>query len=276
MDGSTYNLITPAKNEEAHIGRTIEAVLSQTVLPSKWLIVSDGSVDRTDDIVEHYARRHSFIRLMRNEPGGAGKAVGFGSKALAFRKGYESLAGTRFSLIGNLDADITFESGRYYETVTERMVDNPRLGIAGGRILELADGKFVGQNVSSNSVAGAVQLFRRQCYEGFGGYIPMMRGGIDAAAEIMARMYGWQVTTFADLQVFHHRWVSTSARSVAQARFRQGITNHLLGYHPVFQVASSLSRIKENPLILGSICMLSGYCWSWIKRQQHVLSPDAV
>src|SRR5437762_2712355 len=130
MTKKTYVLITPARNEEAYIGQTIDSVVAQSHRPSAWVIVSDGSTDRTD-------------------------------------------------------------------------------GIAGGVILERVNGRFLAQRISADSsVAGAVQLFRRACYEGIGGYTPIRCGGIDAAAEISARKNGWRVRTFTDLGVFHHRRVA--------------------------------------------------------------------
>lgn len=270
-----YVLVTPAKNEDGYIGGVIESVLSQTVLPEKWAIVSDGSTDRTDEIVESYARKHSVIGLIRNGHDGQKKVRNFGSKALAFRAGYSSLADIPFEFIGNLDADITFDPD-YFSSILARMECDPKLGLAGGAIMELIDGQYVNQNVSSNSVAGAVQLFRRECYESFGGYMPIARGGIDAAAEIMARMHGWKVQTFTDIGVRHHRRVSTGGKSMMHTRFREGITNYLLGYHPVFQLASSMSKLGRSPAVIGSISAILGYSWAGLRRKEKILTPEAV
>jgi biofilm PGA synthesis N-glycosyltransferase PgaC len=120
-----YVLITPAKNEEAYIEKTIEAVLSQTVLPQKWVIVSDGSVDFTDEIVARYEQRHSFICLVR-----AGKQgqKDFGSKVKAFQAGYSQVRDAHYDFLGNLDADVTFGAD-YYEQILERFHANPGLGL---------------------------------------------------------------------------------------------------------------------------------------------------
>src|ERR1700722_14712739 len=78
-----YVLMTAAYNEQAHIERTITCVLSQSVLPEHWVIVSDGSTDTTDSIVERYASQFDFIRLLRvtRTPGHS-----FKSKVLALHK----------------------------------------------------------------------------------------------------------------------------------------------------------------------------------------------
>jgi len=49
-----YVLITPARNEEAFIEKTLQSVIKQTILPAKWVIVNDGSTDATSSIVRPY------------------------------------------------------------------------------------------------------------------------------------------------------------------------------------------------------------------------------
>lgn len=275
MKETEYVLVTPARNEEAYIENTIEAVASQTIRPQKWVIVSDGSIDRTDAIVALHARRHSFIQLLRiGEPAKPGRRD-FGAKVRAFRAGYEQLNGTRYQFVGNLDADITF-GPTYFAQVLERFEYNPRLGLAGGIVLEPGKNGFIPQRNSFNSVPGAVQLFRRECYEEFGGYVPMRMGGVDAAAEIMARMHGWLVQTLPDVPTYHPRPVLTGGATILHTKYRQGVSNYWLGYHPLFQLASCLRRIGEKPYLIGSICTLFGYGSSWIKGQQRVLSSDAI
>ena len=267
-----YVLITPAKNEEACLEQTIAAVLSQSVLPRTWVIVSDGSVDRTDEIAARYARSHGFIRLLRAPARGQRD---FGSKARAFQAGYDQVKDTAYDFVGNLDADVSFGPD-YYERILDRFRANPGLGIAGGIIRERIDDRFVPQRISLNSVAGAVQLFRRRCFEDVGGYIPMSAGGIDAAAEIIARMHGWTVQTFPDIPVYHHRRVSTGKATVLSTRFHQGITNYLLGYHPLFQLMSALYRVGDRPYVIGSAFVLLGYGWSWLRRYQRPVSREVV
>ena len=269
-----YVLVTPAKNEEAYIEKTIQAVLSQTILPQKWVIVSDGSTDRTDELVAEYAQKYDFITLLRASDSGDQSARNFGSKVSAFRAGYHLIVDTPHNFVGNLDADVTFDPD-YFEQILRRFQVNLRLGLAGGLIFELNDGKYLPQQMSLMSVAGAVQLFRRQAYESFGGYLPIKGGGVDAAAEIMTRMHGWEVQSFPEIRVLHHRRVSTGGKSVLHTRFRQGVTNYLLGYHPVFHIASCLRRLNESPYALGGIARLGGYGWASLKRYKRVV-PDEV
>ena len=139
MTQKRFALVTPARNEEAYIAQTIDAVLSQTTLPEKWIIVSDGSSDGTDDIVLSVAQQYRFIELLKvGRPG----VKTFCSKAAAFRQGYERLRRTECEYIGNLDADVTFAAD-YYDRILEWFQSNPKLGVASGAVLELVGGKYV-------------------------------------------------------------------------------------------------------------------------------------
>jgi len=272
VENRNYVLISPARNEEAIVERTIGSVLSQTVLPEKWVVVLNGSTDRTEEIVGKYANKHSIICLIRAR---GESQPSFGSKVNAFRTGYELIQDLKYNYIGNLDADVSF-GPNYFEQVLSRFEQNHELGIGGGIIEELIDGQYVPQTISSNSVAGAVQLFRRRCYEDIGGYIPIETGGIDSAAEIMARMQGWRVQTFPELKVLHHRRVTTGGKNILCTRFQKGMTHYLLGYHPFFHLLSCLYRITEKPYFLGSILMLCGYLWPFFRRHPRTLPSEVV
>ena len=273
MVNKSYVLITPARNEEAHIEETIRSVIEQTLLPLEWVIVSDGSTDRTDEIVDSYASKIDFIKFVKasNE-----QKRNFGSKVNAFRAGYGKLETQDYTYIGNLDADITFGKN-YFESLLKRFEENQKLGLGGGIICELVDGEFKKQRISTNSVAGAVQLFRRTCYEDIGGYIPLKFGGIDAAAEIMARMKGWQVRTFPEYEIQHHRNVGTANVSKFKSlAFRRGITNYVLGYHPLFQLLISIRNITVKPYILYGILSLTGYFWAFYKKYKRPYSDEII
>ncbi len=273
MTNKSYVLITAARNEEDYIETTIRAVLSQTVLPAKWVIVSDGSTDRTEEIVNKYASRHSFIELLRLAREGRHH---FGSKVKAIIAGCEQLKKIDYAFIGNLDADVSFDS-EYYEKILAYFQENPGLGIAGGIILELVNSRYVRQNLSRNSVAGAIQMFRRKCFERIGGYIPLELGGEDAVMEVLARKYCWKVQTFPELKVFHHRRVATGKnRNILAAKFREGRRDYLLGYHPLFYAAMCIYRAIDRPYLLGGVLRMCGYCWSILRREKRSVAVDFV
>jgi len=174
-----YVLITPARNEEAFLENTIRSVIAQNSRPLKWIIVSDGSTDRTDSIVESYVRQHDWIELLRMPEH---RDRHFAAKAQCFNAGYECLKDLQFDLVGNLDADITF-SPDYYEFLLTRFDQMPDLGVAGTPFVEdfsQPEGhSYAGESANLEHVSGACQMFRRACFEAIGGYVPIKRGGID-------------------------------------------------------------------------------------------------
>lgn len=269
---SVYVLVTPAKNEEAVIKATIESVVSQTVKPSRWVIVSDNSSDSTDDIVKDYARKHDFIEYVRRE-GSVGQ--NFGAKARAFMDGYSRLAAQPFEFIGNLDADTALPSD-YYERILQQFHKESSLGIAGGEILELHNNHYRSRVYSVHSVAGAVQLFRRECFLEVGGYIPIKCGGIDAVAETKARMGGWLVRTYPHVKAYHNRLVGSTDSSVLRGRFRCGVRDNLLGNHPVFMIGKCVRLLRDRPLVVGSVAMGAGFFNSYLRRDERPVSAEFV
>jgi len=270
-ENTTYVLITAARNEESYIEKTIQSVISQTMLPEKWVIVSDGSTDSTDEIVKHYEVKYDFIELLHRE---TGTNRDFGSKVYAISSGVSRLFDIAYDFIGNLDADISFEPD-YYGKVIEKFKSNPILGIAGGAIFDKYKKGFQKQFASSGSVGGPIQMFRRQCFEDIGGFIPLIMGGEDAVAEAMARMHGWEVKSFSDNKVLHHRLTGTAKGDILIARFRQGIMEYSNGYHPIFEIVRCVARIIEKPYLFGSLFRISGYLFAALKRDQRVV-PDNV
>jgi len=267
-----YVLITPARNEGATIEKTIKSVISQTILPQKWVIVSDGSTDRTDEIVKKYVDKYDFICLHRRE---ADSSRNFASKVYAVNAGVEQLNGTEYDFIGNLDADITFEPD-YYERIFEMFGDNPKLGIAGGVALEPHKGKWCPQRTNVElSVGGYGQTFRRQCYEDIGGYLPLKKGGEDAIAEVMARKNGWEVRACPQLEVFHYRETGTAGRSFYSARINLGTYRYSLGYMLWFEIARCLSRMRKS-YILAELFTLLGYILAFLRRDEIAVPEDVL
>lgn len=267
-----YVLVTPARNEEKYIEKTINSVISQTILPIQWVIISDGSTDKTDDIVISYSKKYKFIKYIRIE---SGINRNFNSKAFAIKAGYEILKKYDFYFIGNLDADVSFEKN-YFENIIKIIDADCSLGIVGGIIVELVGNKYKKQKIDMNSVAGAVQLFRKKCYEDIGGYIPLKIGGIDSVAEIMARMSGWKVRTYPEFEIIHHRRVLTSGTNILNSKFKQGMIDYCIGYHPMFEVATCLYRLFDKPVIIGSVIRIIGYLWLTIKREEKLLPVKVI
>jgi glycosyltransferase involved in cell wall biosynthesis len=237
------------------------------------VIVSDGSTDRTDEIVRTYSSRYGFIRLLRLDA--EGKRV-FSRQAIACNAGYGRVSDAEFDFIGFIDADVSLDPD-YYEKLLAKFNANPRLGIAGGLIVESAGGRYEMRSGNSHhEVAGAIQFMRRECYKDIGGLKPLRWGGHDAVANAMARRQGWEVRSFFDLDVFHHRPTGTAGVTARQARFRDGMQDYFMGYHFLFEFGKCLKRVFEPPYVAGSALRLAGYLWPAVTGKKPGLPPDFV
>ncbi len=267
-----FVIITPAHNEETLIGKTITSMIAQLVRPAQWIIVDDNSSDRTAHIVRENAAQHDFIKLVEYRRSGTRS---FGQKARAFAAGVAAASPVDYAYIGNLDADITLDPDYFLRLLLE-FDHAPDLGLAGGRVASLIDGEFVEQNIAPDSVAGAVQLFKRACFEEIGGYRALPEGGIDTAAEVMARMYGWQVRTLPSLRVREHRRTGSASAAPVAARFAEGARLHSLGYGLMFMCLRSLHHLPDPPRLIGSSASLAGYLRRKLSGSPPAIPADVV
>ena len=273
MKGRTYVLMTAARNERAHLALTLDSVRSQTLKPRLWVVVSDGSTDGTDELVKSRMREEPYLRLIRVESDQRPK--GFASKVSALSRAYEQLASIDHDLIGNLDADVSFEAD-YFERLADQFEKNPKLGLAGGFIHEEQDGVFQSRPTNRSAyVAGAVQMFRRECYDAIGGYTPARYGGEDTIAVIKAALAGWEVQAFPSLVVRHWKKGSLK-RGLISDLFREGAMFQLLGSHPLFEMLKCFRKIAEKPYVIGALARGCGFIWPCISGEQRVVGKDVV
>lgn len=267
-----YILITAARNEEAFIEKTIKSVIAQSILPLKWFIVSDGSTDQTENIVEFYSGKHSFIKFIKVS---GEKTRKFSSKAKAVMLAYKNTENLDFQYIGILDADILFDP-TYYENIIRKFQLYPNLGIAGGVRFDYNDGEFKKVQCADNSVGGPFQMFRKNCFEQVGGYLSLKYGGIDAAAEIHARKLGWKVQSFPEYHLYHQRFTGTAEGKLLKYRIQEGFQFHSLGYHPLFITLKYLKEILNKPIIIGSLVSLAAFYYATICRFKKQLSRGLI
>jgi glycosyltransferase involved in cell wall biosynthesis len=269
---SPYVLITPARNEEAFIEKTIGSVISQTILPEKWVIVSDGSTDRTDEIVKGYAFERPWMKLIRRTEA---TDRNFASKVFCFNAGYEQVKDTRYDIIGNLDADLSFEKD-YMEYLLDKFARDPELGVAGTPFVQEAGTHYDYSFTNIEHVSGGCQIFRRECFESIGGYAPIKGGGIDWVAVTMARKKGWKTRTFTDMTAYHHREMGTGTGSVLSAKFRLGREDYYLGSHPLWAFLRAFYQMKYKPYVLGGLVILLGYAVSAAKGIERPVPEELV
>ena len=269
-----YVLVTPARNEEAFIGATICAVVAQTHRPERWVIVSDGSTDRTDEIVQKFTKEHHWIELLRMPDR---RDRQFAAKANAFNAGYSCLSGVKHDVVGNLDADITFDS-RYFEFLIGKFATMSKLGVAGTPFVENTTTPsrhtYAHGFANLEHVSGACQLFRRECFEEVGGYVPVKGGAIDWIAVTTARMKGWRTRTFTEEICFHHRKIGTGNNSPLVVFFHYGKKAYYVGGHPLWAFARGLFQMRSKPWIIGGLLFQLGFLWAFLTRMRRPVSKE--
>jgi glycosyltransferase involved in cell wall biosynthesis len=261
-----YVIITPVKDEEKYIEYTVKSVIGQTVKPVEWVIVDDGSIDGTRDIIEAYSHEHSWIKAAYRDDRGARQP---GLRHLkAFYDGYAKLESSDWAFLAKLDGDLSFAEN-YFEKCFEHFMENRRLGIGGGTILNVIEDRLVPERHPLFHVRGATKIYRRECWDDIGGI--MMSPSYDTLDEIKANMLGYQTRSFPDLRVLHHRYTGKAYGRWGSA-VKDGLCDYISGYHPIFETAKCVKRAIEKPFLINALGRLYGYWSGYVKRVQRV--PD--
>lgn len=267
--GSRYALILPARNEEKTIRKTLDSIVNQTLRPVALIIALNDCTDGSASIAEEFRRRYDWISVHRHDFSG-GRNYAF--KALIFAEAYKRLSEMELDFIGNLDADVTLPAD-YYQLVLQKFAADPGLGIAGGTFYQEKDGRGVAHfDVYTGSVVGMIQLFRMQCYRDIGGYRPVRTGGVDMAADTMARFRGWRTQSFEDIHFLHHRGLGTADASLLRAKYREGVRDYNMGYGFLFHALKCLRRIPERPYLIGSLARMAAYLAGMLGGRPTALS----
>lgn len=259
-----YIIITPARDEEQYIEKTISSVILQTFKPVEWIIVNDGSVDNTGTIIDKYATEYSWIKTVHRSNRGFRKAGG--GVVEAFYTGYNALTCSDWEFIVKLDGDLSFEPD-YFEKCFRRFEANPKLGVGGGMIYHSIDGKLEDEKGPRFHVRGATKIYRKACWDAIGGFIEAP--GWDTLDEVKANMLGWQTQTLEDLQLLHHRYTGAADGSWRNC-VKNGRANYISGYHPLFMLLKCTKRMFQKPFFIGSIGLFYGFISGYTKRISQV------
>ena len=257
-----YVIISPVKDEERYVELTITSVIGQTLKPYLWVIVDDGSTDRTPEIVSRYLSSHPFIRMVSNPKAGfrqTGSAV-----IRAFNHGYEAISETDYDFIVKLDCDLSFGAD-HFEQLLEKFKWDERLGIASGVYFEQAKtGTWKEVPMPAYHAAGACKVMRRACFDEIGGFI--VAAGWDTVDEIRAMARGWKTGHFADLRLKHHKPEGSGIGST-KTGVMHGEIYYLTGGSRLFFLLKVLHRVSAKPFGLGALALLWGYLRAAFSRK---------
>ncbi len=264
-----YYIIIPTYNEEKFISLTLQSIVEQTVLPSKVVVVNDGSTDKTEEIVNGFVKKYSFISLVNK----SSDAIHLpGSKVIqAFQKGLETLD-DNYDIMVKIDADLIFPSN-YFETIIKHFQSDERIGMVGGFCYIEKNGEWILENLTDKDhIRGALKAYRKYTFKQIGGLKPEM--GWDTVDELLCKFYNWKIVTDESLHVKHLK--PTGANYNKVARYKQGEAFYSLGYgFFITSIASlKLAMRKGKPLLF--IDYIKGF-WKakWSKKPLLVTNEQA-
>ncbi len=265
-----YVVITPVRDEEAYLRQTVESMIRQTVRPVQYVLVNDGSRDKTGQIIDEYARQIPWIRAVHREDRGFRK---WGAGIIeAFYSGFDELSCDDWEFMSKMDGDLSFEPS-YFESAFQKFSENPGLGIGGGFLYHQDNGHRTLERHPVFHVRGGAKIYRRACWDAIGKL--WVGPGSDTVDEVKANMLGWSTMSFSDLLIQHHRWTGA-----ADGRWggvvKNGKTDYVSGYHPLFLAAKSVARLWQRPYVLGSVALIYGYIAAFLQRMPQVDDPELI
>ncbi|HRZ20783.1 MAG TPA: glycosyltransferase family A protein [Bacteroidales bacterium] len=265
-----YIIITPARNEEKYIEKTIESVFLQTIKPIEWVIVNDGSTDKTGTIIDKYSKRDPWIKTVHRKDRGCRKAGG--GVIEAFYDGYDAVKESDYEYIIKLDGDLSFDSD-YFEKCFNEFNKDLKLGIGGGTVVHKKRGQFEVEKVPLFHVRGATKIYRRACWDDIGYLIKSP--GWDTLDEVKANMLGWTTRSFPEIKVIHHRYTGQADGSWRNW-VKNGTANYISGYHPLFMISKCVTRTFRKPYFIGSIGLFYGFIKGYIGSVPQINDPDLI
>jgi len=265
-----YVVVTPVRDEETYLPRTIESMVAQTVCPQEWVIVNDGSKDRTGEIVEQAALKYPWIRAVHRQDRGYRKWGG--GIIEAFYDGFNSLTFKDWEFMSKLDGDLSFAPD-YFANAFKKFEENPKIGIGGGVLYHYEDGVKVLEKTPTFHVRGGAKIFRRACWGAIGGL--WVGPGSDTVDEVKANMLGWTTMSFSDLPMIHHRFTGASWGRWG-GLVKDGRIDYTYGSHPLFLASKSVARLVRRPYVIGSVALVWGYVGGYLKGAPQVDDPELI
>jgi biofilm PGA synthesis N-glycosyltransferase PgaC len=266
-----YVLISPCRNEADYMRQTLDTVVAQSLRPTKWVIVDDGSTDETPAILAEYARKHEWIEIVTRADRGH-RAVGPGVVD-AFYSGYAAIIPDDYDFVCKLDLDLRLPP-RYFEILVDRMLANPRIGTCSGKAYLEENGELISERHGDENSLGMTKFYRVSCFKDIGGFVREV--GWDGIDGHKCRMKGWTAISWdePELRFVHLRTMGASHKGIYTGRYRQGYGQYYMGTGLMFLTASVLSRLNQKPYVLGQLTILWAWIYSFLRAKPRYQDPE--
>ncbi len=260
-----YAVITPVKNEEKYIGKVIDSIVNQTILPQVWIIINDGSTDRTEQILKTFETKYKWINVIHLNSNEKRKVGG----AAVIHHGLNLLDLNSYEFIVRTDGDIEFDSA-FFQKIFKKFEENPKLGIASGVCYVQQAKKLVEEKHPRFHTRGPLKVYRTECFRDIEGLDA--NEGWDTIDEIKAHMQGWTTRSCPDLKIIHLRKTQT-ANGALNGQKNIGRISYYTGYHPLYAVLRAARQAFTKPFFLSGIFMLWGYWEGYFKKDPRIADP---
>lgn len=266
-----YIIVTPVKNEAKYIEQTLTSIQNQTVQPYKWIIVNDGSTDRTREIVLNFARSYQPIMLVDRQSRDPKRKRGQGVVE-AFYAGYQKIQQESYDYVVKLDGDLKLPPD-FFEKIFCECDKNPRLGIASGVSYIQKNQQWEPERAARGYTYGETKVYRKKCFEEIGGLMRWM--GWDGIDHIKAVMHGWEASSFSHI-IFYHLRPEGRGTGALKANYERGLGCYFMGYHPIFFFLRAIKTMRSAPYIVGGLTMMFGYVKSRLAKSNQISDPKFI
>jgi poly-beta-1,6-N-acetyl-D-glucosamine synthase len=265
-------IVSPVRNEAAHIERVVRAVAAQRLPPARWLVLDDGSTDGTLELLRTLESDVPFMTVV--EPAdlvqGGNDRLARAAEVRAFNAALAAADPQAYTHVMKLDGDIELDPGYFAELLT-RFDADATLGLAGGVLVEpQADGSMRPIRIPDSHVHGALKLYTLACFQAIGGI--QERLGWDTIDEVYARMHGFGVRSFKDMVSIHHRPLA-SADGTLRGRARHGECAYIAHYGTLWVALRSLKVARTRPRVISGLAFFYGYARAAAVRTERVPDP---
>jgi biofilm PGA synthesis N-glycosyltransferase PgaC len=268
-------VISPVRNEAAHIERVVRAVAAQDVPPTRWIVVDDESDDGTLEILRRLEPEVPFMTVLHTADmplAPVKDRLAVAAEVRTFNLGLAAAGDlTEYTHVMKLDGDIELVTG-YFATLTERFAASPSLGLAGGVLAEpTTDGGLRHIRIARTHVHGALKCYTRECFVAIGGI--QQRLAWDTIDETYARMRGYTVVSFTDLESLHLRPLG-SADGVLRGHARHGECAYISHFTPTWVALRSLKIMVRPPYVISGAAFFLGYLRAAALRRGRIDDRD--